>query len=614
MSRERLKELWSRFVGGGGLPPEEERELTDALGLDEALRDELLQDVEIDGLLRVLERAGADAEAFKRSFFNCLDAERDKSRFIRKVESRIDAEPARGAGRIPARATRSWVLRGRTRGGPNPYLIVALTAAGMLFALVIGLSLSSSGLPRNGAERIGSTRPRPEANPPAPEETPPAAAARPEAARKAAEERLAAIERERERVARERQEAERAHSEELRRKAEEAFRELDARWKEAAAGLARAREEERRAKEAPGPAAPRPEATKAAVAALERVEGEVHAVVGETRHASRTGAEVLAGQGIETGRGASLAVLRFADGTRLELGAETAVRKVLVGGEAKDAGKWIDVARGSLEAEVPRQPAGRPLVIATPHAEATVLGTTLRLTVDAEKTRLEVEEGRVRLKALHAPKSVEVTAGHFAVAGAGVELAARPTPVDEILLLPRQGIRSGGDWRLVEDPKASTGWALEAPLELARSRMQLPSPPLRHIPSYVTFKFRADANKDYSVWIRGLALPTKGQAFLSDAVLIEIPQSQITQPNAVSSGGPQSAEYNGFVGRPGYWWLGGWDQGAAANTPVTVRFARSGTQALRMYLWEGPVRIDAIWLSTAQKTRPDDTQFGPKTR
>ena len=40
--------------------------------------------------------------------------------------------------------------------------------------------------------------------------------------------------------------------------------------------------------------------------------------------------------------------------------------------------------------------------------------------------------------------------------------------------------------------------------------------------------------------------------------------------------------------------------------PVTVRSPKSGRQTIKLYAWESPVRIDAIWLSATQKTRPDD--------
>jgi len=89
------------------------------------------------------------------------------------------------------------------------------------------------------------------------------------------------------------------------------------------------------------------------------------------------------------------------------------------------------LARGQLIAEVTKQAAGRPLVIRSPHAEAQVVGTVLRMTVDpGEKgaTRLEVLEGRARFTRSVDKKALELSGGHGAVAAAGVPFLSRPIP------------------------------------------------------------------------------------------------------------------------------------------------------------------------------------------
>jgi hypothetical protein len=126
---------------------------------------------------------------------------------------------------------------------------------------------------------------------------------------------------------------------------------------------------------------------------------------------------------VETGP-KGLAVLRLLDGTRIELAADTSL-------VAPEGGKRFVLSRGSLLADVVKQPQGAPLVFGTPSAEATVLGTTLRLTVaEGEKglTRLEVLEGKVRLLRALDGKTVDVPSGHFAVAAAGTDLKARALP------------------------------------------------------------------------------------------------------------------------------------------------------------------------------------------
>src|SRR6185503_8036970 len=98
-------------------------------------------------------------------------------------------------------------------------------------------------------------------------------------------------------------------------------------------------------------------------------------------------------------------VLMFPDRTRIELGSQAVLATI----EEGDAGKRLVLDKGSLKARVSKQLAGRPLVFSTPHGEATVVGTILRLVVD-KGTRLDVDEGKVRLKN-KAGKSVEVVEG-----------------------------------------------------------------------------------------------------------------------------------------------------------------------------------------------------------
>lgn len=164
------------------------------------------------------------------------------------------------------------------------------------------------------------------------------------------------------------------------------------------------------------PAPPRREPvgeTVAAVAVLERVEG---------KNSLRAGQGILPGRGIETSPGDGLAVVMFPDGTRLEAGPDTLLREI-----AGDP-KRVVLDRGTLSAKVVRQPAGRPLVVDTPHAEARVLGTALRLSVDAAGTRLDVSEGKVRLTRKADGKFLEVPAGYCAAVGPGADFASRPMP------------------------------------------------------------------------------------------------------------------------------------------------------------------------------------------
>jgi ferric-dicitrate binding protein FerR (iron transport regulator) len=170
------------------------------------------------------------------------------------------------------------------------------------------------------------------------------------------------------------------------------------------------------------PAAPPQGTTQAELATVEEISGEAFVVTKEGKAPVTAGVNLVPGQGLETGAGPSRIVLRFPDKTRVDLGPDTVLAELKI-----VLGKRLNLTRGSVRAVVAKQPKGEPLIFTTPHGQATVVGTTLRLVVDPDVkkgTNLEVEEGKVELKNL-AGKSVFVESGHYAVAAVGVELVAR---------------------------------------------------------------------------------------------------------------------------------------------------------------------------------------------
>jgi len=204
--------------------------------------------------------------------------------------------------------------------------------------------------------------------------------------------------------------------------------------------------EERRPTVAAGPAA-----------TLLRSHGEVRLSVAGSRFAVKPNQPILEGQGVETVGAASGAVLRFADGTCVELWGDTRVTEVA---EARDdRGKRVRLAAGILRADVVQQPEGRPFVLATTGAEARVVGTKLKLAADETHTYLEVLEGAVHLARLEDGRAVEVAAGQFAFA---TDLLARVIPEPRRMpMLPYPGvdqakvdaaIARGVEWLLKNHP------------------------------------------------------------------------------------------------------------------------------------------------------------------
>jgi ferric-dicitrate binding protein FerR (iron transport regulator) len=200
-------------------------------------------------------------------------------------------------------------------------------------------------------------------------------------------------------------------------------------------------------------------------------------LVGQVRLSSGTaaveGQEILDGQGLET-VGDSRATLKLPDGTTLRLNARTRIAELT-------ADHRVVLHQGALAADV--RPRERPLIFSTPHGDATVLGTSLRLAVDGTSTRLEVSTGRVRLNTL------EVAAGQYAVAGAGATLAAKPLRAERGVELVRR--MPPNSWLAVPD---------------SRLRQALPDP--------VLFPKLRDPRGIVESWSGGLLDPRRGRLVL----------------------------------------------------------------------------------------------------
>ncbi len=359
---------------------------------------------------------------------------------------------------------------------------------------------------------------------------------------------------------------------------------------------------------APGPPPPSPKPpekkTVTTLAQIEQAQGDVTLVEGDAERPARAGDGLTVGARLRTGSPGS-ASFRFPDGTRIELSAAAAVEMA-----PPDKGKLVVLTGGALAADVKPQPAGMPMVVATRHAEVVVVGTRFSVALTADGTRLEVREGKVRFHRTGDRASVEVRAGQFATAAPAIEPVARPLPIDDVLILPTQGIAIGGDWRLVRDGAAGSGIALES----LKTSNKLPG--LKKEDPRLAFRVHADADRDYFVWVRGCTLAEKQIA--RDAVVLDFGANAIVAerpgPNQGKAGGTPRGLFNGFMHRQGYWWIGGDADDKNDEEPVLVRFFKPGEQTVLLYAYESPVRIDAIWLSTTQKTRPAPTTSGPAPR
>ncbi len=230
-------------------------------------------------------------------------------------------------------------------------------------------------------------------------------------------------------------------------------------------------------KPAPAPQVPARE-TLPTAATIDRVQGEVYALVGGARVAARADFRLVADEGLETVGKGSQAVLEYHDGTRVVLGADTLLSRVTDHAAGTPAqGKRITVERGVVAAQVAKQPAAGPMIFATPHAEARVLGTRLSLHVTPASTRCEVKEGRVRFSRLEGG-SVELNADQFAVAGKGIALSVKSAPSPKIVL---RETFDRGRWQPVWSQESDPGSGLKLAVKDGSLSLQFGAKPTPNV-------------------------------------------------------------------------------------------------------------------------------------
>jgi len=103
----------------------------------------------------------------------------------------------------------------------------------------------------------------------------------------------------------------------------------------------------------------------------------------------------------------AMAVIRYSDeSTSIKL-RERSILKIA----DNQGAKYLSLNSGAIAANVAHQPEGRPMIVATPMASATVLGTSFNVKSREDSTTLEVSSGKVRITRDADKNSAEVTTG-----------------------------------------------------------------------------------------------------------------------------------------------------------------------------------------------------------
>jgi hypothetical protein len=158
----------------------------------------------------------------------------------------------------------------------------------------------------------------------------------------------------------------------------------------------------------------RGEAPGEQAAIIEALSGTVTLGSGDDVHLASRGDVLAPGMTLVTGSH-SVARLHYRDGTVFDVTADARVTGVDPANPL-GAQKMLRLDHGAVHADVAKQPSGRPLLVATADAQAVVVGTRLVVTAKTGNTRLNVEQGLVRLVRASDQNSVEVPAGKRVVA------------------------------------------------------------------------------------------------------------------------------------------------------------------------------------------------------
>ena len=420
MSPEQIRELWSRFLSGGEISAEDQQALVDALDADPELRESLIDNLQLDGMLQAMNTTRRRGEGFVRNLTECLGAEHDATRFIEKVELRLNEPPppppSGGAtGRhVKPPTGRAFRRRSAAPASGETAWKPALIAAAVFAAIFLLVLVSTSPVPEKGRivrppRKSNFEVPPPERAPSVPEvkplpdrprtkEEPPTPLIPPRFAEPKPEERPApppAVEKR---------------------------------------SLPEPTETVKPGKTEVAPPKPEPVVVPTRV---ERLEGNVYLARSKSdKPRAKKNDPVPVGVDVETPGASSLAFLRFDDNTWVEVGGNSSFRETA--GSNAPGGRRVFLKEGTLSSHIEKQPDGRPMVFSTPNAEAMILGTTVRLTVGHDTklgTTLEVKEGKVLLTRLLDKKSVEVVSGQFAVAASSAaDMAPQKSFPDEVLV------------------------------------------------------------------------------------------------------------------------------------------------------------------------------------
>lgn len=161
-----------------------------------------------------------------------------------------------------------------------------------------------------------------------------------------------------------------------------------------------------------------------AVATLDMIEGELTITSAAGGRLAHVGDLLAASETLRLDGDFARASFAYPDGTRVRMHSGSVVRAPASGHVR------LELLAGSLEVDAAKQRPEHPLIIATQHSRYVVLGTRFRLYHDQQSSRLELDEGQVRMERPASGEVINIEAGSVAIA------TNEDTPVEVLPLSP----------------------------------------------------------------------------------------------------------------------------------------------------------------------------------
>lgn len=146
------------------------------------------------------------------------------------------------------------------------------------------------------------------------------------------------------------------------------------------------------------------------IATLRAVSGDATIVTAADSRTAIVGDALRPGETLRVGRDASHVIMAYPDGTVIRVHESSTVQS------PSQHQVRLRLLAGSMEVDAAKQPPNRPLVFATEHSRYVVLGTRFRLYVEEAESRLELDEGKVRMERPASGETIDVAAGSVAIA------------------------------------------------------------------------------------------------------------------------------------------------------------------------------------------------------